>query len=180
MKNAARLFVAIALAMPGAHSIAGYMQMDPIGLNGGLNRTGYAAGNPLSAIDPLGLWCVYVQSTGRMVCVDNHTGREYYDETGYSGTGSGRNNPSADNQQNVGPIPSGRWEWGTTYDSRNTGANTVNLIPLAGNSCPNTGRDCTSFRAHGNNSRNDASQGCIILPPNRTSTPLGETLDVIP
>lgn len=154
-----------------------YMQADPLGLRAGLNRLTYAQANPILLVDPLGLWCVYVQSTGRMVCVDDQTGLEY-DETGYSGTGTGRNNPSADNQQNVGPIPAGRWKWGATYNSRNTGPNTIHLTPPAGNSCFDSGRDCMSFRVHGNNARNDASQGCIILTPNRTSIPVGETVDV--
>jgi len=33
-----------------------YIQADPIGLDGGWNRFGYAGGNPLNAIDPLGLY----------------------------------------------------------------------------------------------------------------------------
>ncbi|RYF01441.1 MAG: hypothetical protein EOO32_03960 [Comamonadaceae bacterium] len=33
-----------------------YMQADPIGLEGGWNRFGYVGGNPLNAIDPLGLY----------------------------------------------------------------------------------------------------------------------------
>jgi hypothetical protein len=41
-----------------------------------------------------------------------------------------------------------------------------------------TGRDPNSFRIHGNNSKNDASQGCIILPPNRTNIPAGEVVNV--
>ncbi len=33
----------------------GYTQMDPIGLDGGLNKRGYVEGNPLNGIDPWGL-----------------------------------------------------------------------------------------------------------------------------
>ncbi len=154
---------------------------DPIGFDGGdSNLYGYVLGDPVGFVDIDGLRCTYSQSSGRMTCTDNRTGQIYYDESGYSGTAVGRNNPAVQGQQNIGPIPRGEWSWGDPYNSTHTGPNTIPLMPLEGNTCFETDRQCDTFRVHGNNSNNDASQGCIILPPNRTNIPSGEVVEVVP
>jgi len=157
-----------------------YVTSDPIGLLGGINGYVYVLNNPLRYTDPLGLRCTYSQGSGQMRCVNDQTGQQYYNETGYSGTGQGRNNPNMQDIPNTGPIPQGSWRWGNPYNSPNTGANTIPMTPLPGNQCSNTPRDCDTFRSHGNNAQNDASHGCIILPPNRTQIPPGEVVDVVP
>ena len=81
--------------------------------------------------------------------------------TGYSGTGPGRNNPSAQGTRNVGPIPRGRYSIGAPHDTRTHGPHAMALTPVGHNAL---GRD--GFLIHGDNTRHDASTGCIVLPRN--------------
>jgi len=81
---------------------------------------------------------------------------------GYSGAGRGKNNPSMQAAQAVGPIPRGRWRITGKKDSPNTGPFTIVLEPE-----PDTdtcGR--SEFRIHGDSIAHPgtASHGCIILP----------------
>jgi lipoprotein-anchoring transpeptidase ErfK/SrfK len=84
---------------------------------------------------------------------------------GYSGRGhslaEGRNNPDMIKVIAVGPIPPGLYAIGSPHTSAQTGPYTMDLDPLAGTQT--FGR--AAFRIHGNNAANDASHGCIILPP---------------
>jgi hypothetical protein len=84
---------------------------------------------------------------------------------GYSGAGrsldEGRNNPEMTDVVDRGPITVGRYTIGPAHLSEHTGPLTMNLDPLPGQDT--FGRSL--FRIHGNNQANDASHGCIILPP---------------
>lgn len=89
---------------------------------------------------------------------------------GYSGKGRGKNAPSLQGVQGVGPIPRGKWKIGAPYNSANVGPYALPLYAI--DSKPGddihqpTGR--SAFRIHGDSIKapGTASRGCIILPRN--------------
>lgn len=82
---------------------------------------------------------------------------------GYAGNGRGKNNPTLQAAQDVGPIPAGMWTVAALrLVGASTGPFTLVLVPQPGT---NTfGR--SEFRIHGDSikSPGTASHGCIILP----------------
>lgn len=95
----------------------------------------------------------YKQSTGEMTSPSGEVCQ------GYSGHGIGRNNPKLQNVPRIGPIPRGTYTIGNAYDDPHLGHCVMHLDPL-----PDTdtlGRSL--FRIHGNNAKNDASEGCVIM-----------------
>ena len=92
-------------------------------------------------------------------------GKPFYDETGYSGNGTGRNNPDAQDETDTGPIPQGGWNMdGNWYNKKpGPGLNIMNLNPLPGNECFDTERNCKTFRMHGDNATHTASEGWVAM-----------------
>jgi RHS repeat-associated protein len=153
-----------------------YITSDPVGLDGGLNTFLYVVGDPINYIDPNGLICVYSQSARTIVCTNDGVDEPYLSCEGYSGTGPGRDNPDAQNQRSVGPLPRGDYTVGESFRHGHAGPGTRRLTPVPGNNM----EDRDGFLIHGNNAANDASNGCVILPPRcRSAIPTGETLRVI-
>lgn len=105
------------------------------------------------------MW-TYVIATGRVLDATQHPRF-----VGYSGAGhyqpEGRNNPEMTWAEGRGPIPVGRYTIGAPRPSDRLGPYVMNLDPAPGTDTK--GRSL--FRIHGNNAANDASHGCIILPP---------------
>lgn len=98
----------------------------------------------------------YKQSTGEL------TLNGAFEGTGYSGTGAGRNNPAEQEVHDIGPIPQGSYTIGPAYDEvPGLGPCVMHLDPIEGTNV--FGR--TAFRIHGDNARDDASHGCVILGP---------------
>lgn len=81
---------------------------------------------------------------------------------GYSGNGHGLNNPAAEAERGVGPIPWGEWSIGPFFDDPGgKGPIVCHLNPLPGTD--ELGR--SGFMIHGDNGagNHSASHGCIIL-----------------
>ena len=181
-----------------------FISEDPIRFKGGDNFYDYVLNSPTNFMDPTGKVCVYSQEIGRMICYASCAvipsqpqhctahpptapGPIYYDETGYSGNGPGKNNPLYQDVEDVGTIPQGNWAMdGNWYNKKpGPGKNIINLLQLPGNTCFSTTRKCeTTFRMHGDSTdpkhRGQASGGCIVMPANRTNIPLNETIGVVP
>jgi hypothetical protein len=101
------------------------------------------------------MW-TYQQSTGNLL---DGEGRAV--TTGYAGNGWGKNNPQAQDQHDVGPLPCGKYKIGEPYASPKTGAITMNLTPDPGNEM--FGR--AGFRIHGDSLEHpgNASDGCMCI-----------------
>jgi hypothetical protein len=100
----------------------------------------------------------YSQSTGRLRHNGVLVGR------GYSGHGltaaGGRDNPAMQNVPNQGPIPQGQWRIGPAHRDPHKGPVVMRLTPVGHSTFGRSG-----FLIHGNNTANNASEGCIILGP---------------
>ncbi len=98
----------------------------------------------------------YVQTTGAL----SHDGEPI--GTGYSGNTTGLNNPAAQGQVGIGPIPCGTYTIGPPHQPvDHLGPFALPLIPASTNEM--LGR--SGFFIHGDNTAMDhtASNGCIIL-----------------
>jgi len=98
---------------------------------------------------------VYKQSTGEI----GHNG--LFVGIGYSGHGDYKNDPSAENMPDFGPIPRGEYSIGPPFTHPVTGPFTMRLSPEPTNQMH--GR--AGFLIHGDSihSPGTASNGCIVL-----------------
>jgi hypothetical protein len=98
----------------------------------------------------------YSQSTGELT----HDGVQV--GTGYSGLGSGKDNPALENVPDVGPVPEGEWTIGPPEDSPELGPHVMALEPKPGTET--FGR--SGFFIHGDSLEHpgQASHGCIVMP----------------
>lgn len=79
--------------------------------------------------------------------------------TGYAGKGDGLNNPSKEDEPNVGPIPCGVWSLSFPYEDPHKGKNCFRLVPLTYRGSRR------SFMIHANSKTGGtaSSEGCIIM-----------------
>lgn len=108
---------------------------------------------------------IYHQSTGEFIVLapvdDGGIERVLFQALGYAGRGHGRNNPDAEDQKNIGPLPRGRYHVSLPFHHDRKGPKVFRLRQLDGETYGRSG-----FLIHGDNTKGDASEGCIILDRN--------------
>lgn len=99
---------------------------------------------------------VYEQSSGKL---SDDSGNHI--STGYSGFGSGKNNPSSQSVHDVGPLPVGEYEIGTPRDTQSHGPFVLPLTPAHETDT----FERSGFLIHGDSIKapGTASHGCLIF-----------------
>lgn len=147
-----------------------WVSEDPIRQGGGVNLYGYAGNNPGRWEDPSGLRWVYYQSSGQIWYASDTGDAPFYVGTGYAGSesGGGKNDPSQEGQENIGPLPQGFYTIGDLVHNYTTGSgkklgDAFPLTPIMGTDLQ--GRS-GGFLIHGDSRKHpgDGSTGCIVLP----------------
>lgn len=151
-----------------------YISNDPIGISGGLNTYLYANANPIRFIDSLGLYCVWIQATGKYACYANNSADPYIEGKSYAGKGPCVNGTHCERVADWGPLPRGCYRVeGKPGDLRR------NLTPLPSTNMHN--RD--HMQIHGDNPRKppqSSSEGCAIINKgDRNKIPEGEIFCVL-
>lgn len=100
----------------------------------------------------------YQQASGQMTNAEHPE----YSAEGYSGNGSGLNNPAMEYVHGTGPLPKGTYTIQPPHADAKVGPIAMHLVPAAGNQMFNRG----DFLIHGDNAaaNHSASEGCIIMP----------------
>lgn len=100
----------------------------------------------------------FVQATGMLYDQDGR-----FLAQGYSGLGSGKNNPAMQTVEGIGPIPRGTYAVGAPENARQLGPDALPLTPDPANEM--FGR--SGFFIHGDSIEHPgcASHGCVIVPP---------------
>lgn len=109
-------------------------------------------------------WAEYIQPTGEFTiwsCEDGGVSRVIHSATGYAGRGDGLNNPDAETQVGLGPLPVGVYRVQKARNHVRLGPLCFPLVPRGDTEL--YGR--SGFAIHGDNQRQDrsASRGCIVL-----------------
>lgn len=103
---------------------------------------------------------LYSQSSGALYLCDLEDRRVLFARC-YSGRGSAKNDPDAERQIAVGPIPRGHWRVEDIFQHKTLGPVSIRLVPVGHDAFGRTG-----FFIHGDSRKRpgDASSGCIIAP----------------
>jgi RHS repeat-associated protein len=160
--------------------------------SGDVNLRRYAGNNPTRFVDPWGLraWTLN-QSTGELTeSLPNGVYGPPQQFQGYSGYGTGLNNPNhqswgTDNGigdgVNVGPIPQGYWKVGEETTFVGASGHTHSGFPLT----PEQGTETfgrSGFLLHSDFGSSNSSSGCPVFPPDvwENTVKRGDIIHVIP
>jgi hypothetical protein len=106
----------------------------------------------------------YEQATGRLIDPDGHVAAIGYAGGNCGQNPEGKNNPDAQDQHSIGPLPRGVYTFTKAENSPHLGPLAIILEPDPSNEM--FGRSL--FRMHGDSALHPgcASEGCIIMPRN--------------